>query len=143
MFIKKDRRRIDEILADNDDTKESLQLSKRAPEFNGNLRVLCRESNIPFLGNLRVLNLYDNALNTLTGIGHLSQTPLEELNLGCNNLSDIPLEVNLTPNTDQIVCIHSSCFSSSLLSSLDQFTLFNHCGLTITILKSFLWQFAD
>jgi Leucine-rich repeat (LRR) protein len=93
MFIKKDRRRIEEILTDVDDSKESLQLTKRAPEFNGNLRILCREINIPYLSNLKVLNLYDNSLNNLNGIGYLAQTPLEELNLGCNQLSSIPIEV--------------------------------------------------
>jgi hypothetical protein len=29
----------------------------------------------------------------LQGIGLLAQTPLEEINLGCNKLSNIPLEV--------------------------------------------------
>ncbi len=95
MFIKKDRRRIDEILTDKDDAKTSLQLSKRSPEFNGILKVLCREINLPYLMNLRVLNLYDNSLTTLHGIGYLSQTPLEELNLGCNCLTSIPIEARV------------------------------------------------
>ena len=31
----------------------------------------------------------------LNGIGILSETPLEELNVGCNRLSSLPLEVRI------------------------------------------------
>ena len=46
---------------------------------------------IPLL-NLKILNLYDNALNNLNGIGILSQTPIEEINLGNNKLNILPME---------------------------------------------------
>jgi|EP01033_Poteriospumella_lacustris_P014415 Leucine-rich repeat (LRR) protein len=93
MFIKKDRRRIDQILEDAEDSRESLLLSKRVPEFQGSTRMLLREINLPALKNLKVLNLYDNGLNSLPGIGLLSHTPVEEINLGCNKLTTLPLEV--------------------------------------------------
>ena len=93
MFIKKDQRKIDEILADDEDERTSLKLSKRPSEFQGSVEVLCRQSKMASLSRLRFLNLYENSLSNLQGIGLLSQTPLEEINLGCNKLSTIPLEV--------------------------------------------------
>lgn len=93
MFIKRDRRKIEEILADESDTRECLKLSKRPAEFQGTILSLCRESRVHALSNLRVLNLYDNDLTSLQGIGMLSQSPLEEINLGGNKLTSIPLEV--------------------------------------------------
>lgn len=93
MFIKKDRRRIDQILEDEGDERESMLLSKRAPEFLGSTALLLREINLPALSKLKVLNLYDNSLTSLHGIGLLSQTPVEEINLGCNKLTSLPTEV--------------------------------------------------
>lgn len=93
MFIKKDLRKIEEILIDEEDDRTSLKLSKRPAEFNGQIGILCRESKIDALKNLRFLNLYENSLTSLQGVGILSQTPLEEINLGCNKLTTIPLEV--------------------------------------------------
>lgn len=92
MFIKKDLRKVDEIFADKNDLREYLILSKRQAEFQTSIKILCRESNIPHLQNLKVLNLYDNSLSSLQGIGMLSQSPLEELNLGSNKLTTLPLE---------------------------------------------------
>lgn len=93
MFIEKDRRRIDQILVDPNDNREKLLLSKRSPEFNTNLKILCIEPNLPSLLNLKELNLYDNNLADLTGIGLLSITPVESINLGANKLKNIPEEV--------------------------------------------------
>lgn len=93
MFIKKDRRRLDEILRDKDDKRETLKLSKRVAEFQGSIRALCQELNLPSFVNLRVLNLYDNELTSIGGIELLSQTPIEEINLGCNKLTELPSEV--------------------------------------------------
>ena len=69
MFVKKDVRKIEEILVDETDKREVLRLSKRAPEFEGNITKLCCDST-PLM-NLRVLNLYNNRLKNLEGIGIL------------------------------------------------------------------------
>lgn len=93
MFIKKDRRRIEEILQDKDDDRKSLHLSRRVAEFHGTIKPLCKEIYLPALQNLTFLNLYDNALTNVSSIQFLSQTPIEEINLGRNNLSTLPTEV--------------------------------------------------
>jgi hypothetical protein len=67
MFIKKDLRKIEEILVDANDNRDRLLLSKRGSEFQGNIRVICRESTLSALTNLKVLNLYDNSLVSLQG----------------------------------------------------------------------------
>lgn len=93
MFIKKDRRKINDIFREEGSAIESLKLSKRKAEFQGSLRIICHESKAKLLGNLKVLNLYDNDLNSVDGIGILAQTPVEDINLGCNKLAKLPLEV--------------------------------------------------
>lgn len=93
MFVKRDHRKVDEILQDANDKRECLRLSKRSSEFQGTVRILCKESKLEALANLRSLNLYDNALTSVQGMGILSQTPVEDINLGSNNLASIPLEL--------------------------------------------------
>ena len=93
MFIKKDRRKINEIFRDEGTAIEALKLSKRKAEFQGTLRIICQETKVKLLGNLKVLNLYDNDLSNIDGIGLLAQTPVEDINLGCNQLTKLPLEV--------------------------------------------------
>jgi Leucine-rich repeat (LRR) protein len=90
MFIKRDARKIPQILADTEDERSRMLLSKRSHEFEGNLDLLCRESNVKQLKNLRVLNLYENQLRSIDGIGILGKTPLEDLNLGGNQLTTLP-----------------------------------------------------
>lgn len=103
MFIKKDLRKIPEILADakgkennnNNDALllllEDLQLSRRKAEFQGSVRTLCQPSNAPSLMKLKFLSLYDCNISDLTGIGMLSN--LTSLSLGRNpGLTTIPDE---------------------------------------------------
>lgn len=92
MFIKKDLRKIDEILSDPNDTRERMLLPKRSSELRGSVKILCKENNVKRLSNLKVLNLYENDLTSLKGIGLLCSTPVEDVNLGFNKLSHIPLE---------------------------------------------------
>jgi Leucine-rich repeat (LRR) protein len=92
MFIKKDLRKIDEILADPNDTRERMLLPKRSSEFRGSVKILCKEGNVKKLSNLKVLNLYENDLTSLKGIGLLAGTTVEDINLGYNKLAHIPME---------------------------------------------------
>jgi hypothetical protein len=62
MFIKKDLRKIPEILTDETDERTSLKLFKRSSEFLGNLAILGLDINITPFRNLKILNLYDNHL---------------------------------------------------------------------------------
>lgn len=125
MFIKKDKRKINDILREEGTTINTLKLSKRTAEFQGSLRIICHETKVKLLYNLRVLNLYDNALNNIDGIGLLSQTPLEEINLGCNKLDKLPVEVCVC------VYVHINIFTLlitylSLFIIVWVFTNFNH-----------------
>jgi hypothetical protein len=114
MFIKKDLRKIEDILHDPNDNREIMKLAKRAAEFQGSVRVICHEQRLPALANLKVLNLYDNCISNLTAIGILANTPLEELNLGCNNIQSLPLEVSY----QLFLCSNSCIFSSVLVKNL-------------------------
>lgn len=108
MFVQRDLRKIDEILLDTSADKRLLKFSNRKAEFGGNLRVLCSESKVMLLTALETLNIYSNELTNLQGIGLLSYTPLRELNLGCNKISSLPLEVCLL-------------FASRIIQLLDAF----------------------
>lgn len=92
MFIKKDLRKIEEILNDPADSRERMILPKRSSEFSGNVKILCKENNAKKIANLKVLNLYENELTSLKGIGVLANTPIEDINLGYNKLTNIPVE---------------------------------------------------
>lgn len=85
MFIKRDLRKIDEILANEEGENRSiLKFSNRKAEFDGSIRVLCRESRLHSLSSLNILNLYGNDIADLSGIGMLGSTPIVEINLGSN-----------------------------------------------------------
>lgn len=93
MFIKRDERKIPAILVDPADDRSRLLLSKRSHEFDGKVDILCRENHLKQLKNLRMLNMYENQLESLNGIGLLAKTPLEDLNLGNNMIKQIPAEM--------------------------------------------------
>jgi Leucine-rich repeat (LRR) protein len=92
MFIKKDPRKIPEILVDKNDKREQMLLARRIDEFEGTTKSLFRTSNLPCFKNLINLSLYGNKLTELKGIHILKDSPLEELNLGGNLLSKLPEE---------------------------------------------------
>ena len=96
MFIKKDTRKIGEILADEADPRTQLKLARRAAEFRGvepGVRCLCAERHLPRLQALEMLSLYSNELTSVEGLGLLSGTPVREINLGQNLLETLPEEV--------------------------------------------------
>ena len=94
MFIVKDRRKIGEILFDPQDSRELLKLSKRKHELQGCVDILCSDMAVGQLSNLKMLNLYENEIESLQNIGKLAppSTSLTDLNLGNNLIKDIPDE---------------------------------------------------
>lgn len=94
MFIKKDLRRIEEIIHDPGESIQELKFSKRSSEFNGTISVLTEEKHLQRMTNLLKLNLYDNSLHSLFGIEKFQAlSGLQEINLGNNQLSQLPSEV--------------------------------------------------
>jgi Leucine-rich repeat (LRR) protein len=105
MFIKKDLRRIEEILQDKEND-ETLKFSKRTAEFNGSIHILCYEKHVELMKNVKIMNLYDNKLVSINGIERFrGLTMLQELNLGSNQLTSIPTEVML-PFSVQIIFLN-------------------------------------
>ncbi len=68
MFMKKDPRKIPEILVDKNDKREQMLLARRIDEFEGTTKSLFRTSNLPCFKNLINLSLYGNKLTELKGI---------------------------------------------------------------------------
>lgn len=86
MFIKKDLRKIPDIIADSEENEQPLRelsLQKRTSEFrNGSIKVLCQPHYQQALASLESLSLYDCDMQDLKGIGMLSS--LQNLSLGHN-----------------------------------------------------------
>lgn len=121
MFVKKDERKIPQILteASAKDRKENLtelRLARRPAEFNGSISILCQPHYANALHDLTSLSLYDCQISTLTGIGYLASSchteeedaeinhdvccpHLKELNFGRNPLSMLPSELSLLANS--------------------------------------------
>lgn len=125
MFIKRDHRKVEEILLSDPEAKvEELLLSKRKAEFNHNINILCKESMLTAMSHLKLLNLYDNSLQSLTGIDMLQYTPIEEINLGMNELTSLPTEFGQI-STLQVVWLDDN-----------QFELFPSCLFQLINLKA-------
>ena len=98
MFVKRDYRKIDVVLSESTESKvTTLRLPNRKEEFKGSLQALIKPQNLPILSDLKSLNVYANDISSLQGIGGLSET-LEELNLGNNKISSIPVEFGALSN---------------------------------------------
>ena len=119
MFVKKDLRKIPEILSRNEENDEKenqpmnaigssslteLKLARRQGEFGGNLKVLCDPIYSNALANLTKLSLYDCGLHDLKGIGMLGEcSRLQQLNIGSNDFTDLPAEFALLADTLEVL----------------------------------------
>jgi Leucine-rich repeat (LRR) protein len=75
-----------------------LSVGRRSQEFCGSTRLLCEPRFVPKLTRLQNLNLYDNQLTDVAGLGtYLSQSSpnLHTINLGRNPISVIPDDFGL------------------------------------------------
>ena len=132
MFVKKDLRKVDEILSDQDDPRKILKLSKRSNEFEGSIRIITWEQKLTSMQNLTILNLYGNKINNLNGIGSLAFCPLKEINLGYNDLTSLPNEMSLLANTLNILWLDDNEFQTfptivSQLHELQELRISNNC----------------
>ena len=81
MFIVRDHRKLQEILADESEvregwsTRERLLLGRRAADFKGNLRRLCQPRFLPRLAGLHTLSLYESGIEDVSGIGVFGELP--------------------------------------------------------------------
>jgi hypothetical protein len=83
MFVKKDTRKVVEILYDEKDDRSTLKLARREAEFNGDTTLLLDPTHGKQLENVKFLSLYGNKLEKLTHISTLANHAflLEELNV--------------------------------------------------------------
>ena len=98
MFIKKDTRKIPQILTDavsrlspeSDETPiTELSFARRAPEFSNGISLILQPSHHPALGNLMQLSLYDCGLKSMNDISQSDDSvlfpKLKQLDIGRNN----------------------------------------------------------
>ena len=91
MFIKKDSRKVVEVLLDDSRPLTSLSLGRREPEFRGDTALLLGgEGAAARLAGTQSLSLYGNALRSLSGWEALSGSALRTLDLGNNQLAALP-----------------------------------------------------
>ncbi|KAK8803236.1 hypothetical protein WA158_000930 [Blastocystis sp. Blastoise] len=93
MFIKKDLRKIPEILDDEYDDCKDLFLARRSPEFQGTIDLLVSNVNKDRFKNTQYLSLNSNMLHTVNGIGIFNESPLKFLTLSNNKLETLSQEI--------------------------------------------------
>jgi len=91
MFIPKDTRKVLEILYAENEDRSKLKLGRREAEFNNDTKLLTAPERSTTLTTTKYLSLYGNKLNKLSYFKTLANhQTLEELNLGYNELSELP-----------------------------------------------------
>ncbi len=97
MFVIKDRRKIQEVLYDEQDSRESLKLGRREAEFGGSTSILLEPSSGGRLASCKSLSLYGNKLESLTHIDTLASNAL--------SLTDINVSLPTTVGLTCAVCM--------------------------------------
>ncbi len=80
MFVKKDTRKLNEILHDKG---TDLRLGRREAEFGGSTKPVFNNENGALLANTKYLSLYGNSLSSLVNTSVLADnaTEIEDLNV--------------------------------------------------------------
>lgn len=105
MFIKKDLRKIPEIVRDSQTNESSalteLSLNKRKAEFHGTVKPLCEPAFAPSLSTVTSLSLYDCGIVDLTGLGDMFPS-LKTLSCGQNPISEVPSDLCKLSNLERL-----------------------------------------
>jgi len=89
MFVKRDLRKIDELIYDPVAVKE-LSLSRRPAEFSASLKPLINNTNLPLLTPLLTLSVYDCEISDVSALSKLGNTAIREINIGRNPVKSLP-----------------------------------------------------
>ena len=91
MFIKKDNRKVLEIIYSEDSDLSQLKLARREAEFAAGTDLLLSPQHSAQLASTRHLTLYNNKLTKLTNVRSIAKhNTLESLDLGLNSLTELP-----------------------------------------------------
>ena len=91
MFIKKDNRKVLEIIYSEDSDLSQLKLARREAEFAAGTDLLLSPQHSAQLASTRHLTLYNNKLTRLTNVRSIAKhNTLESLDLGLNSLTELP-----------------------------------------------------
>lgn len=108
MFVKRDLRKVLDVLSDPSDARTELKLARRAPEFEGGSTapLLFSRESAPALTRVRYVSLYDDGLTRLAGVSHLAAAAagvVEDLNVGRNRLAELPASLaGLAPGLKRV-----------------------------------------
>ena len=103
MFIVHDHREIPDILKDPQDARIELAFMRRywthliityrAPQFKGNINIICENISDDNISKTEILLLNENVLHSIQGISCFKHSPLSILSLSNNSLEVLPDEV--------------------------------------------------
>ena len=94
MFVVRDHREIPDIFNDPKDERVILAFMRRAPQFKGNIQIICDNVTNENIAKTEQLLLNDNVLHSIDGISCFSHSPLHVLSLSNNSLEVLPDEVS-------------------------------------------------